>query len=128
VKGESVYAQIAKVVGKDARVVRKVAHHPFDFLSKSMADMNDHRPIRIRYLGAFITKYYWRKGMSKPSEIGFPNEGDVIYAKVPEKKYNKMYENLKVGTVQNARFIAEDESVECDIKEITWWRPFTILK
>jgi hypothetical protein len=122
-KGESIYAQIGKTVGKDARVTRKVAHHPFDFLSKSMADMEDHRPIRIRYLGAFVTKPHWRKGMKKSSEVGFPLEGDCVYAKVPEEKYGRMYENLKLGTVKNARFIADDGTVNCNVMDVVWWRP-----
>jgi hypothetical protein len=117
--GDNIYVQIAKEVGRDVRLVRKVTHHPFDFFSRVMADVNDHRPVRFRYLGVFPTKDYWRKGMTK----GIPPEGGPIYAKAPEVKFDKIYINLKEGNVENSRFLSTDGCVNCDSALIEWWRP-----
>jgi hypothetical protein len=123
----NIYVTIAKEVGKDVRVVRKVSHHPFDFFAKSMADVNDHRPVRLRYLGVFACKDYWRKGMVRCSEAGYPTTDMEIYAKAPEVKFDKKYMNLKRGWAKNNRFIADDGTVDCDLKEIEWWRPLIVV-
>ena len=125
---ENIYAQIAKQVGKDVRLVRKVAHHPFDFFAKSMADVNDHRPVRFRYLGIFACKDYWRKGMTRSSEGGLPTEDMEIYARAPEMKVAREYINLKRGWVKNDRFLSEDGNVDCGLSRIEWWRPIIIDK
>ena len=120
---ENIYKQISNKVGKDVRLVRKVAHHPFDFFSRSMANVNDHRATRLRYLGVFYAKDYWRKGMVKPIEDNYPEEGESIYARVPEERYGKTYINLKKGKVENKSFISEDGSLTCDSSRIEWWCP-----
>ena len=127
---DNIYAKIAKEVGKDVRLVRKVAHHPFDFFAKSMADVNDHRPVRFRYLGIFASKDYWRKGMTRSSEGGFLPEDMEIYARVPEFKesHNRTYINLKRGWTKKGRFKADDGTVDCDIKDVSWWRPIIIVE
>jgi len=125
---DNIYSEISKKVGKDVRLVRKVAHHPFDFFAKSMADVNDHRPVRLRYLGIFATKDYWRKGMTRSSEGGLPTEDMEIYARVPEVKFNKTYMNLKRGCTKKDQFMAEDGSVTCDLKEVEWWRPVDMVQ
>jgi hypothetical protein len=121
---DNIYMQISKKVGKDVRVVRKVTHHPFDFFSKVMSDVNDHRPVRFRYLGVFAAKDYWRKGMTK----GVPPEGGPIYARAPEQKFERTYINLKEGTVKDSRFISTDGNVDCDSSLIEWWRPKDVIK
>ena len=118
---ESIYNKIGKLKGKDVRLVRNAAHHPFGFFSKAMADVKDHRPVRFRYLGIFATKPYWRKGLKKSSKFGFPNEGDEIYARVPEKKFSKTYINLKTGKIINGRFEAFDASMSCPLSEVQFW-------
>lgn len=118
---ENIYRTISKNVGKDVRLVRAVAHHPFEFFSKVMEDPQDHRPLRFRYLGAFIVKPYWRKGLMKTEKKGLPEEGMTIWARVPELKYNKIYINLKCGKIQDGEFHANDDSVVCPVKDIQFW-------
>lgn len=118
---DKIYSQISKLSGKDVRLVRNAAHHPFSFFTSVMADNHDHRPVRFRYLGAFMVKSHWRKGLKKTSIIGIPNEGDVIYARVPEQKYNKIYINLKRGCIKEGNFEADDLSVVCPISDIKFW-------
>jgi hypothetical protein len=120
---ESIYSQIGKRMGKDVRLVRAAAHHPFEFFSKIMEDPQNHRPIRFRYLGAFYVKPYWRKGLRNAKKIGLPPEGVVIWARVPEHKNNRTYINLKKGEVKEGRFTAIDSSVSCPESEILFWGP-----
>lgn len=117
----NIYSKIGKEVGRDARFVRAVAHHPFEFFSKVMEDPQDHRPMRFRYLGIFFVKPYWRKGLRSVKEKGLPNDGDHIWARVPETKYNKVYINLKLGIVHNGKFYADDESLICSVDDIKFW-------
>lgn len=123
---DNIYVKISKKVGKDVRLVRKVTHHPFDFLSRQMADVNNHKHVRLRYLGVFATKDYWRKGMTKTDTGIFPPENEEIYARVPEYKFNREYINLKQGIVKDSKFISNDNDVECDSYKIEWWRPLII--
>lgn len=44
--------------GVDPRVVRLVVDYPFLFIKRKMADDEDDRPIRLRYLGAFVQKEF----------------------------------------------------------------------
>lgn len=118
---DGIYSQIGKLMGKDVRLVRTVAHHPFSFFAGVMANSNDHRPVRFRYLGVFQVKPNTRKGLRKTSVRGIPNEGDVIYARVPEQKFNKVYINLKRGRILEGNFMADDESVTCPISDIQLW-------
>jgi hypothetical protein len=120
---ENIYSQIGKIVGKDVRLVRAAAHHPFEFYSKIMEDPKDHRPIRFRYLGAFFVKPYWRKGLRNINKIGPPPEGVEIWARVPEVKFNKTYINLKKGIVNEEGFSATDGSVKCPLSEVQFWGP-----
>ena len=120
---ESIYNQIGKIVGKDVRLVRAAAHHPFEFYSKIMEDPQDHRPIRFRYLGAFFVKPYWRKGLRRTDKIGPPPTGVEIWARVPELKFNKVYINLKKGIVNEKDFVAIDGSVTCPISDVQFWGP-----
>ena len=120
---ESIYSQIGKRMGKDVRLVRAAAHHPFEFFSKVMEDPSDHRPVRFRYLGAFYVKPYWRKGLRNIKKIGPPPKGEEIWARVPEQKFNKTYINLKKGTVENEVFTASDNSVQCPLSEVQFWGP-----
>jgi hypothetical protein len=120
---ESIYSQIGKQMGKDVRLVRAAAHHPFEFFSKVMEDPEDHRPVRFRYFGAFFVKPYWRKGLKNPAKVGYPTEGQPIWARVPEKKFNKIYINLKQGQIIGQEFHANDESVVCPITDIAFWGP-----
>jgi hypothetical protein len=119
---ENIYSQISKLKGKDVRLVRTAAHHPFSFFSKVMEDMDDHRPVRFRYLGAFVVKPYWRKGLQKTAKVGLPSEGVEIWARVPETKYNKIYINLKTGIVTEGNFISGDGLVNCPVAEVKFWR------
>lgn len=118
---DNIYSQISKLTGKDVRLVRTVAHHPFNFFSKVMEDCRDHRPVRFRYLGSFMVKPNWRKGLKKTTEIGLPSEGDEIYARVPEEKFNKTYINLKRGRIEKGKFISDDGCVVCDLIDIKFW-------
>jgi hypothetical protein len=118
---ENIYAQIGKRVGKDARLVRAVARHPFEFFSKIMTDPQDHRAFRFRYLGVFFVKPYWHKGLRNTTKVGLPPENTNIYARVPELRFNKVYINLKKGKVENGIFNADDNSVICPVDEIRFW-------
>lgn len=118
---DNIYTRISKETGKDVRIIRAAAHHPFKFLSERIADKEDHRPVRLRYLGAFFVKPYWHKGLQKSSKIGLPPEGSFIWARVPEKKYSKTYINLKEGLIDNGRFISTDGSVDCSVSEVQFW-------
>lgn len=118
---ESVYSKIGKEVGRDVRFVRAVAHHPFEFFSKVMADPQDHRPIRFRYLGVFFVKPYWHKGLRNSAKVGLPPDGTEIWARVPVLKFNKKYNNLKQGKVERSTFIALDGSVECPVEQVQFW-------
>jgi hypothetical protein len=120
---ESIYFQIGKTMGKDVRLVRAAAHHPFEFFSKIMEDPLDHRPIRFRYLGAFYVKPYWRKGLRNSAKIGPPPEGEEIWARVPVQKFNKTYINLKKGIVNNDEFTSIDETVKCPSSDVKFWGP-----
>ena len=44
-----------------------------------------------------MVKPYWRKGLRNTAKVGPPPEGDEIWARVPEQKFNKTYINLKKG-------------------------------
>jgi len=118
---DNIYSQIGKLVGKDVRLVRNAAHHPFSFFTGVMSDTHDHRPVRFRYLGLFMVKPNWRKGLRKTEKIGLPSEGDVIYARVPETKYNKVYINLKKGFINRGMFESFDRQVVCTLSEIKFW-------
>jgi len=118
---ESIYSQIGKVVGKDVRQVRAVAHHPFEFFSNIMEDPEDHRPIRFRYLGAFFVKPYWRKGLRNTAKVGLPPDGANIWARVPEKKFGKEYINLKEGYVHDRTFTSNDGNVNIPVDEVKFW-------
>lgn len=50
--------KLAKQHGVDPRVVRLVVDYPFLFTKRKIADIEDDRPIRLRYLGAFVQKQY----------------------------------------------------------------------
>jgi hypothetical protein len=115
----NIYSKIAKETGLDARLVRTVAHHPFEFFSKVMSDPYDHRPVRFRYLGVFFVKPYWHKGLQNVKKIGLPNDGDLIWARIPESKFGRVYINLKQGVVVGRTFISEDYA--CPISEILFW-------
>jgi hypothetical protein len=119
-KGD-IYNQISKLSGKDVRLVRAAAHHPFGFFTEVMGNQRDHRPVRFRYLGAFMVKPNWRKGLKKTELVGLPNEGDVIYARVPELKYNKVYTNLKKGFINRGMFESFDRLVTCKLSDIKFW-------
>jgi hypothetical protein len=118
---ENIYAQIGKRMGKDVRLVRAAAHHPFEFFSKVMEDPEDHRPVRFRYLGAFYVKPYWRKGLRSTKSIGPPPEDKLLWVRAPEKKFNKIYTNLKQGVITDSVFRSTDGSVECPASEILFW-------
>jgi len=118
---ENIYADISKKVGKDMRLVRMAAHHPFDFFEKVMASRSDHRPFRFRYLGAFMVKPYWYKGLKRTEKVGYPKDGMIIQAKVPEEKYGKTYYNLKRGQVMMDAFKGLDEPYVCSVKDIKFW-------
>ena len=118
---ENIYLTIGKKVGKDMRLVRMAAHHPFDFFERVMKSKTDHRPFRFRYLGAFMVKPYWYKGLQRPKKIGYPQDGMMIMAKVPEEKYGKVYYNLKKGQIIMDAFKAVDEPYICGIQDIQFW-------
>jgi len=119
---DNIYSKIGKATGKDVRIVRAAAHHPFEFFGRVMEDPEDHRPVRLRYLGVFFVKPYWRKGLMKTSKVGLPENGDNIWARVPEQKYSKTYINLKQGKVKEGTFISTDGNVECPVTQIQFWK------
>ena len=118
---ESIYNKIGKKMGKDVRLVRAAAHHPFEFFSNVMEDPTDHRPVRFRYLGVFFVKPYWHKGLKKSSKFGLPEDGSTIWARVPEHKFNKTYINLKSGYIKNGIFESDDGNVECPVEQVQFW-------
>jgi hypothetical protein len=118
---ESIYRTIGKEIGKDVRLVRTAAHHPFEFFSELMEDPSDHRPMRFRYLGVFYVKPYWHKGLKRSRRFGYPEEGDIIWAKVPEQVKGKTYCNLKFGRILEGQFIADDKSVTCPLIDVEFW-------
>lgn len=118
---DNIYTRLAEKYKRDVRFIRRVTHHPFDFLSQTISDPDNHRPVRLRYLGIFYVKPYWRKDMKSIKEA-VPEEGKALYARVPELKFNKVYINLKKGKVENEIFISDDLSVVCPTHEIRRWR------
>jgi len=117
----NIYTQLAKKYNKDVRFIRRITHHPFDFLHQKIVDPDDHRPIRFRYVGVFFVKPYWKKAMNN-TRAGLPKDGSIVYARAPEKKFNKTYINLKKGLAKDGFFISEDGNVRCLIEEIQKWR------
>lgn len=117
----NIYNQLAKKYNKDVRFIRRITHHPFDFLHKKITDPDDHRPVRLRYVGVFYVKPYWRKEMIS-TRRDLPIDGSIIYARAPEKKFNKVYINLKKGLVKDGFFISEDGTVRCFIEDVQKWR------
>ena len=118
---ETIYGKIGKSVGKDVRLVRAVAHHPFEFFAKVMADKDDHRPMRFRYLGAFAVKPYWHKGLRNSKKIGLPEDGTHIWARVPVDSENKKKAKLKEGNIKGGRFISSDCMIECPVEDVQFW-------
>jgi hypothetical protein len=60
---DRILKSIALNAFKDTRIVKTIVHHPFMFVKKVMADPDDYRPIRIRFLGVFVMKYMKNKEM-----------------------------------------------------------------
>jgi hypothetical protein len=120
---ENIYSNIGKTTGKDVRLVRAAAHHPFEFFNKVMEDPQDHRPVRFRYLGVFYVKPYWCKGLRNTVKIGPPPEGDTIWARVPEQKFGKTYINLKRGIYKGGVFTSEDSTINCSLSDVKFWGP-----
>jgi hypothetical protein len=121
----NIYSEIGKRMGKDVRLVRAAAHHPFEFYVKRMEDPQDHRPMRFRYLGVFFVKPYWRKGLKSVKKIGFPTEDMHIWARVPELKFNKVYTSLKCGQTVGPEFLSDDGKVKCPITDIQFWTEYS---
>lgn len=117
----NIYVELGKKYNKDVRFIRRICHHPFDFLSQKIKDPDDHRPIRLRYVGIFFVKPYWRKAMQN-TRAGLPEEGRIIYARAPEKRFEKTYINLKKGVHKEGFFLSEDETVRCFIEDVQKWR------
>lgn len=121
IPSNNIYNQLAKKYGKDARFIRRITHHPFDFLHQKITDPDDHRPIRLRYVGVFFVKPYWRKAMTN-TRAGLPIDNTIIYARAPEKRFKKTYINLKKGLYKDGFFTSEDGTVRCFIEEVQKWR------
>jgi hypothetical protein len=51
-----------------------------------------------------------------------PKDGSIMYARAPEKKFNKVYINLKKGLVKDGFFTSEDGTVKCFIEDVQKWR------
>lgn len=54
--------EISLLTFKDERVVQKIAYSPLLFLKRIMENINDNKPIRIRYFGVFYQKHKVNKG------------------------------------------------------------------
>lgn len=118
---ETIYGQISKQTGKDVRLVRAAAHHPFEFFSRVMADPQDHRPFRFRYLGVFFVKPWWYKGLRSTKKVGPPPDDATIMAKVLEEVNGKVYKNMKEGKTKEGVFTSSDNKVKCLSSEVLFW-------
>jgi hypothetical protein len=118
---ETIYGQISKQTGKDVRLVRAAAHHPFEFFSRVMADPQDHRPFRFRYLGVFFVKPWWYKGLRSTKKVGLPPDKVMIMARVPEEVRGKVYINTKKGMTEDGWFTSMDGKFKCPSTEILFW-------
>jgi len=119
-KRRNVYAELAEHFGKDQVLIRKVAHHPFEFIHQKMTDEYDHRAIRLRYLGLFFIKGAWRKQMNKHEDIPAP-EGVRIYVRIPFLKNNRKKYYLHVGMIENGVFVSE-QGPSCPSEDISYWK------
>jgi len=62
--------KLSREHGVDPRVVQLVVDYPFSFARKRMADDEDDRPIRLRYLGVFVKKGKHGKEEVKADTLG----------------------------------------------------------
>jgi hypothetical protein len=118
---DNIYTQLAQKYNKDVRFIRRITHHPFDFLHQKITDPDDHRPIRFRYVGVFFVKPYWKKVMINTRK-DLPEDDRIIYARAPEKRFNKEYINLKKGLYKDGFFTSDDGTVRCFISDVQKWR------
>ena len=81
-KKEETIKRLARKYNIDPRVVRLVVDYPFKFTKERMADMEDWRPIRIRYLAVFLPKSAGNE-YTKSSEVAKQSNGNYKYTKQP---------------------------------------------
>ena len=119
-KRRDIYAELADKFKTDKVLIRKVAHHPFEFVHKKMTDEYDHRPIRLRYFGLFFVKGPWRKQMIKSLDEA-PPEGVRLFARVRfEKKGNNHY-YLHKGIIKEGNFISDRGDIK-PMEDISYWK------
>lgn len=70
---------------KDIRVIRLIAHYPLKFLKDKMQNMEDWRPVRIRYFGVF--------GLTKAAKDKYLN--NKAFEKIKVKRQTDKYLNFK---------------------------------
>jgi hypothetical protein len=106
---DKILKHLSLIKFKDLRVIQAIAYHPLLFAKHKMADPDDYRPIRIRYLGAFVQKYMHNKEMHKKSSYILtqvklhpkliklfvdPDTGDPFFANITE--FKRYIDNLFV--------------------------------
>ena len=119
-KRRDIYAELAEQFKKDKVLIRKVAHHPFEFIHLKMQDEYDHRPIRLRYFGLFFIKGSWRKQMTR-AEDQMPPEGIRIYARLLFKYKGRNRYFLHNGTVSKGIFNSEHGESR-PVEDIVYWK------
>ena len=122
-KRRSIYAELAEQFKTDQVLIRKVAHHPFEFIHQKMTDEFDHRPIRLRYLGLFFIKGSWRKQMVKTTDEK-PPDNVRIYARLLFKYKGRNRYFLHTGTVIDGMFVSERGEPRPAI-DIVYWKTIT---
>lgn len=119
-KRKNIYAEMAEHFGKTQPFIRKIAHHPFEFLREKVEDETDYSPVRLRYLGLFYVKSGWRKNMVKAVNEA-PPEGVYIFARVPAKWRGRNRYFLQYGIIEGDKF-HNDYGDYIDVSDIQYWK------
>lgn len=111
---------MAEHFGESQPFIRKVVHHPFEFLREKIEDEYNHEPVRLRYLGIFYVKPGWRKNMTKAKEKA-PPEGVPIFVRVPAWWRKRRRYFLQVGVIHGDKFY-NDYGDALDADTIVYWK------
>lgn len=111
---------MADYFGETQSLIRKVSHHPFEFLYEKMQDEDDHSPVRLRYLGVFYPKGAWRKKMRRASEKAPPVD-TYIFARVLAFWRGRKRYFLQQGIIRGDTFY-NDHGDKHPISDIQYWK------
>ena len=99
---DKVIRDLAKELGKDERVIRDIVNSPFLFTKKTMMSLEDERPIRLPYFGAFHQRF----GKTKEKRMYLMLTSILKYL-VAEYDNEKGDPSLKEGLLFSISYILE---------------------